>query len=184
MNSLKESKAKSDKVYSKTPKGIIVHKKARAKWKENNSEKNIESKRKWSRNNKEQKREYYQKTKDIQIQQTLERRRLNPQIKLRHNVSSLITQRLKGRLSGKNVQSIIEYLPWTIDELIKHLESKFKKGMSWKNYGFRGWHIDHKIPDSKFNYEDEYDGEFLQCWALENLQPLWWQENLRKGNRV
>lgn len=53
--------------------------------------------------------------------------------------------------------------------------------MSWDNYG--EWHIDHKIPDCKFNYISVNDKEFQKCWALKNLQPLWAIENLRKGSK-
>ena len=34
----------------------------------------------------------------------------------------------------------------SISHLRTHLESKFKKGMNWENYGLYGWHIDHIIP--------------------------------------
>ncbi len=26
--------------------------------------------------------------------------------------------------------------------------------------------------------------EFQECWSLKNLQPLWAEDNLRKGGRV
>lgn len=180
----KQSKIKSDKQYSRSLKGITSHKRARLKWIEKNPDKNLICKRKWNRNNKDKINEYYQKTKDKQIQKILERRRLDYRIRLRHSVSNLVTRRLKLRSLGKNVQSIIEFLPWTIDELVRHLESKFQPGMTWQNYGFYGWHIDHIKPDCSFNYEDEYDGEFLECWSLKNLQPLWAHDNHVKGDRI
>jgi len=62
------------------------------------------------------------------------------------------------------------------------LESKFKNGMSWKNYG--KWHIDHAIPDIRFRYKSPEDEEFKKCWALNNLQPLWAKENIRKGGKI
>lgn len=68
-------------------------------------------------------------------------------------------------------------------ELVQHLESLFKPGMSWANYGsgengdhVGSWHIDHKIPISKF--KGEHPNHFT------NLQPLWSQENMSKGNKV
>jgi len=64
-----------------------------------------------------------------------------------------------------------------------HLESQFKPGMNWENYGKYGWHIDHIRPQSWFKFESKNDPEFKICWALSNLQPLWAKENSFKGNR-
>lgn len=100
--------------------------------------------------------------------------------KLRKNFSSLMGMRLKRRLIGKSGNSCFECLGYSIDELISHLESKFQPGMTWENYG--EWHIDHVIPDSWFNYREYGDEDFIKCWSLDNLQPLWAEDNLRKGD--
>jgi len=60
----------------------------------------------------------------------------------------------------------------------KYLEEKFIKGMTWDNYG--KWHIDHIKPDSLFHYKSVDDKEFQECWALKNLQPLEFIENIKK----
>lgn len=79
-------------------------------------------------------------------------------------------------------------LPWEMlagfsaRQLKEHLESKFTEGMTWDNYG--DWHIDHKIPISFFEYSSFNDVEFKMCWRLENLQPLWAIDNIKKGNKV
>lgn len=66
--------------------------------------------------------------------------------------------------------------------LRQHLESLFKDGMSWENYGINGWHVDHIIPLCSFDLEDP--NQQLVCTHWSNLQPLWWWENLSKGGRV
>lgn len=66
--------------------------------------------------------------------------------------------------------------------LITHIEKQFSSGMTWGNYGFRGWHIDHKIPCSKFNLTDPLHQR--ACFHYTNLQPLWAADNFKKGNRV
>ena len=61
-----------------------------------------------------------------------------------------------------------------------HIEKQFKPNMKWSNYG--KWHIDHIKPMSKFNLmkiEDQY-----KCCNYKNLQPLWAEENLSKGDRM
>ena len=54
--------------------------------------------------------------------------------------------------------------------------------MTWDNHG--DWHIDHKIPDSSFTYSKMCDDQFLKSWALDNLQPLWAEENWQKSDKV
>ncbi len=84
--------------------------------------------------------------------------------------------------TGKNGASWESLVGYTVNDLKKHLEKKFKPGMSWKN--MNEWHIDHIIPVAAFNFEKPLDQEFMDCWALNNLQPLWALENIAKGNKI
>ena len=64
-----------------------------------------------------------------------------------------ITMNLRKRVrsiikSNKKYFSNIELVGCSVTELKIHLEKQFTKGMTWKNYGFYGWHIDHIIPCS------------------------------------
>jgi hypothetical protein len=52
--------------------------------------------------------------------------------------------------------------------------------MSWDNYGFYGWHIDHVIPLSSAKTEEEV---YKLCHYT-NLQPLWAEDNLKKGSKI
>ena len=61
----------------------------------------------------------------------------------------------------------------------KYIESLFTEGMSWRNYGNEGWHIDHIRPISSFDLRRH--SEQLQCFNRANLQPMWATENLSKG---
>ena len=64
-------------------------------------------------------------------------------------------------------------------ELKKHIQKKFKKGMTWKNHG--DWHIDHIKPLAQF---DPYnDKEIIKAFRFTNMQPLWKLENLRKSKK-
>lgn len=68
------------------------------------------------------------------------------------------------------------------DELVNHLSSLFKPGMTLENHGVKGWHIDHILPCSSFDLTDE--NQVRQCFHYTNLQPLWWYENLTKANKI
>ena len=110
----------------------------------------------------------------------LKRTHNDSRFRLKNNISRSMNARLRFRLISKNGKSTWNFLPYTVDELIQHLEKLFTEGMTWENYG--KWHIDHKKPDSLFNYKSVDDKEFQECWALKNLQPLWAKDNLKKKN--
>ena len=82
-------------------------------------------------------------------------------------------------ISHSKNKSSIEYLGCTPDELKTYLEKQFTFGMNWKNHGF-GWHIDHIIPLASATSVKEV--ETLLHYT--NLQPLWKQDNLRKGSKL
>lgn len=109
---------------------------------------------------------------------------------IRSCMKANINGRLKSRLCNKNKKSTFDVIGYTIEQLMAHLESKFYPNpetgemMTWENYGLHGWHIDHIIPDSLFNYSNIYDDDFKRCWSLDNLQPLWAKENLSKSNKI
>ena len=105
------------------------------------------------------------------------------QKQLRNNFSAAIRFRLKKRSGSKKGQSYLSKVGYSIEELKVHLESQFQPGMTWNNYGLKGWHIDHIKPDSSFYYKSMDDVDFIECWALSNLQPLWAKDNLKKSNR-
>ena len=70
----------------------------------------------------------------------------------------------------------------TLEQLKKHLENQFTAGMTWKNYGRNGWHIDHIKPCTSFDLTDPKQQR--KCFHYSNLQPLWAAENISKGNRI
>jgi len=71
-----------------------------------------------------------------------------------------------------------EIVGCTPEFLKEHLEKQFVDGMTWENRG--EWHIDHKIPLSSAKTEEE----LYKLCHYTNLQPLWAEENLKKGNKI
>jgi len=68
-----------------------------------------------------------------------------------------------------------------INDLKVYLESKFTEGMSWDNYGYYGWHIDHIKPCSLFDLSKEEEQK--KCFHYTNMQPLWRLDNMKKSNK-
>jgi len=107
------------------------------------------------------------------------RRRINcPKEKL----SNALRARIRDAVGGKcKAGSAVRDLGCTPDQLVEHIESLWKPGMSWNNYGYRGWHIDHIRPLALFDLTNRE--QFLIAAHYTNLQPLWAEENLTKGKK-
>lgn len=108
------------------------------------------------------------------------RRDIDPNFKLLEIVRTRIYQEcIKKRNSKKD--RTISLLGCSIFEFKIYLESKFKEGMSWNNYGIE-WEIDHIVPCSSFNLSDQEQQKI--CFHYTNTQPLWKYENRSKGNKI
>jgi len=90
--------------------------------------------------------------------------------------------RVLHRNQVKKSKKTIKYLGCTAVQLKDYLAGKFAAGMTWENHGFYGWHVDHVKPLSSFDFRDE--AQIMAAFHFTNLQPLWWYENLKKGDRV
>jgi hypothetical protein len=87
-----------------------------------------------------------------------------------------------SRQSSRKSDRTLALVGCTVAELARHLEDKFLPGMTWENRGIRGWHIDHIIPIAKFDLKDPE--QQLAAFHYTNLQPLWAEDNQRKGTKT
>lgn len=109
------------------------------------------------------------------------RKRMSQKKKLDWLVLDRLRQRLNHAINGAKSEGstgMRELIGCSVRELRQHLESKWKSGMSWGNYG--DWHIDHILPCAAFDLSD--DGERKRCFHWSNLQPLWAAENYAKSD--
>jgi hypothetical protein len=144
---------------------------------------------KWYEQNKEHRKQYLKEYREKNIdnirktKRDYERNRKasDPLYKLISNFRTAIYTVLKENNITKfgHYFDILQYTP---EELIIHLENQFKGDMTWENYGV--WHVDHKLPITSFNIQEIGDEEFMKCWCLDNLQPMWGEENIRKSNKI
>lgn len=130
---------------------------------------------------KERTNQYYHNNKDQIVKKQNERNKK----RLKTDRFFLLSRRLRNRLyyalknkNWKKNTKFSNYIGCNREELINHIQTQFKDGMSWDNYG--QWHIDHIIPlDSAKNEEELY-----KLCHYTNLQPLWAKDNLSKGNKI
>jgi len=149
--------------------------------------KQLELRREWANANPERIKElkrssYYKhwvKNREKAVAKWRKRYQSDPAFRLRCTVSRRIHHVLKDQNATKSKRSL-EYLGCTPKELKKYLEKKFKDGMSWESYGQFGWHVDHIRPCASFDLNDEEQAS--ECFHFTNLQPMWWRDNIVKGD--
>lgn len=123
-------------------------------------------------------RAWYQKNKAHHAAWKLARRQASPALQVKERITKAIAKALRG---SKKMQPTFDYLGYTPQELMVHLERQFVKGMGWHNMG--EWHIDHIVPFSCFSIESRDDPELRRSFALTNLRPLWAKENIAKSDK-
>jgi hypothetical protein len=123
---------------------------------------------------------YYEKNKTM----ILEKHRIYHNQKRIKDINFRIISYLRTRIYdalkyNRKSEHTIDLLGCSIKQLRQHLQSQFRPGMTWQNYG--KWHIDHIRPCASFNLQDPI--EQTKCFNYTNLQPLWAKDNLIKGGK-
>lgn len=108
------------------------------------------------------------------------RRATDPVYRLRNSIRKSIAIRLRGQVKGGKPSAT--FMGCTVAELKAHLEKQFQPGMTWDNYGYHGWHVDHRIPCAKFDLSDLE--QVKRCFHFSNLQPMWKDDNFFKRAKV
>lgn len=150
---------------------VDTYKKQQKKYRESNSEKEKLRVKIWYLKNKKHRSKYTTQYEKI-------RKETDPKFKiLRNSRVRLYNFLFKKHLTKP--KKTIQLIGCEMNVLKNHLESLFTENMSWDNYGKNGWHIDHIIPLSSANSEEE----IIKLCHYTNLQPLWGEDNLKKSNR-
>lgn len=167
-------------------------------YRQNNKVYLLDKQRNYRANNsemiREKERDYRDRTREERrkFKREYERKRLqDPIYRLQKTISAVVYGFLK---QDKNNLSIKKYLPYSLDQLKKHLESQFESWMTWDNRGIFDpktwddnnsttwtWQLDHIIPHSSFQYSSMEDQAFKDCWALSNLRPYSAKQNILDG---
>ena len=107
------------------------------------------------------------------------RKQIDELFKLKMTVRNRIRDFFKIKnITKKN--TTFDIIGCTPVHLKEYIEKQFTNGMNWQNHGLYGWHIDHIIPLSSANTEEE----IYKLCHYTNLQPLWAEDNLRKSNKI
>lgn len=139
-------------------------------------------------NNKEKvkdvKKKYYNenKTKIIEKWKKYKKQRINmdPSFKLLENLRRRISHVLHAQNTEKT-HNTSEILGCTSIFFKNWLEYQFDENMTWSNYNLY-WNMDHVIPCSSFDMNDETDQK--ECFNWKNTRPLKKEENGTKSNKI
>ena len=83
---------------------------------------------------------------------------------------------------AKKAAKTIDLIGCSVKKLLAHLESQFLTGMTWDNYGRKGWHIDHVIPCASFDLSRP--DHQRKCFHYTNLRPAWYHHNEGRGSKI
>lgn len=121
-----------------------------------------------------------EKNKESRIKSQKKRKANDPgfrvQCNLRHRLKEIMSKVKRGGTEHRN-----NLTGCSTRQLADHLESTFKRGMTWENYGTR-WHVDHILPCASFDHTDPK--QVAQCWHWTNLRALDAKKNMEKSDKI
>ncbi len=127
-----------------------------------------------------QSRKYRQENKGILNEKSRIYKKKRRATDIAYNILIRLRSRLYKAIRGMDKSATTKILlGCSPQKLIEYLELKFTDGMSWDRFG--EIHIDHIIPCASFDLTDP--DQQKQCFHYTNLQPLWAEDNRKKGDR-
>ncbi len=168
-------------------------------WEEKNKESRSEKARQWREANpdfsknyrkenadyiRQLSKEYYAANKEKLLKKSRDyentQLETNPLFKFKTGVRHLLYNAFRRTLEGRYRKSkrTEEMLGCTLMEFAAYIESQFKPGMTFENYG--KWHLDHRLALATAKTEED----IIRLNHYTNFQPLWAEENLEKGAKI
>ena len=187
----RRKKRKHSKTYydknKNDPEFVQMHLDATKKWREENPDKVKDRDARYYQENKEKayiwNKNWREKNRELsacyQRQYVKKRYKNDIQYKLTISLRTRLNRAIKN---NQKTGSAVGELGCTIDEFKVYIENKFQEGMSWENWKYDGWHLDHIKPLSSFDLTDRE--QFLEACHYTNLQPLWGWQNMQKHDKI
>jgi hypothetical protein len=153
-------------------------------WHGRNKESQTLKRKEYYRENKkyisDKQKNYYVENRDLILRKHLQyynkRRKSDLNFRILGNLRCRLYKAVKHNQKSKPT---LDLIGCDINVLRSHLESQFAEGMTWDNYG--EWHVDHIKPCASFDLSNEEEQKI--CFNYKNLQPLWAEDNMRKGSK-
>lgn len=143
------------------------------KYREVNKKSITEKQKEYSKKYRESNKLYFKK---YHREYSYNRKKTDLLFKLKLAIRSNVCKSFKrGENKFKKIYKTETILGCTIEEFRNYIESKFVEGMTLDNYGT--WHLDHIKPLALASSEEE----IIKLCHYTNFQPLWAEDNLKKG---
>lgn len=152
-------------------------------YKKNNKEKIKEYNKEYKLKNKEKTKEY-NRVYNISNRETIQKKQTENSRKRRKNdINYKLTINMRNRMKKffKNKSRKHEYIGCSLDLFKLWISYQFEQDMDFSNYG-KTWHLDHIIPCSLFNFDNECEKYFCFNWS--NYRPLYSHDNLSRQNKL
>jgi len=166
--------------YQKNKEKILQQKK---NYYEKNSSVILEKVKKWRKDNPTKIQEWKENNKETinQSQKEYRIKRMETDIlyKTKIHIRKVVGGSFNRKSWTKNSKTF-DILGCDVDTFMKHIENQFQDGMTWDNYGKKGWNYDHIIPLASAKTEEE----LIKLNHYTNFQPLWWYDNLIKSDKL
>jgi hypothetical protein len=171
---------------NKSKKSVLENSK---KWQKENRERAYEISKKWRERNRDIINEKARASREINKEEKLNNRRLknkirretDPVYKFSENIRALISESFKrGKNNFSKTLKSETILGCTIEHFVKYILDLCPKGVTLKDFGRYGYHIDHIIPVSSAKTEEDV----IRLNHYSNLRPLWWRDNIQKSNKT
>ena len=127
----------------------------------------------WKKKNPQKVRAYVKKS-------VAKRKIVDPGFKVQCNLRNRLKE-IMGKVKRGGTEHRNNLTGCSTRQLADHLESTFKRGMTWKNYG-TSWHVDHILPCASFDHTDPK--QVAQCWHWTNLRALDAKKNMEKSDTI
>lgn len=182
----KEYRLDNKKMYSEYAKQYVLNNRVKIQeqkkiYRLNNKEEIIKKRKEYYLNNKDKRYQYEinnkENIKQAKRKYQIQRRKKDPLFKLIGNTRNLIANSIK-KIGYLKTSKTYDILGCTFEEFKSHLQNKFTDGMSLENHG--EWHLDHIIPISTAKTKEEV----IKLNHYTNFQPLWAEDNIKKGNKI
>lgn len=153
-------------------------------WINNHTKQSYESNKKWRKAHPElmklYNKTYFKKHPEAKVRHIRNHNRKWRENPIKHVIQNLRkhnTHRFEQLRAKKTIRHS-ELIGCDNDTFKKHIESKFKPGMTWENYGKNGWVADHIKRLCEFDLSNIEEQK--KAFNYKNLQPMWNSEHEKK----
>ncbi len=104
----------------------------------------------------------------------------------RGKIAYRLTTEMGNVLAGRrNYTCMITHTSFeSTEEFREHISSTWAEGMNWSNFGQGAdkWSVGHKIPKSKYDFDNPED--VRRCWSKQNVAAQWWADNKAQSSSL